>query len=117
MSNSSRRSDQDYMLALALQQEDASSASRLTPPAPSAHHAAPVDDEVVARALQQEEQALLEQHPRTNSAAPTRAMRGQGMAFREDENRGAYGDRSGLQDRDRWVLDVLGYYCSNTHRS
>lgn len=92
------------MLALALQQEDDSalaSASGTIPRAPSVHQPAPAGDEAVALALQQEERALLEQQTGTDTCAPTVAMRGQGVAFREDGIRGAGTDRRGLQDRER----------------
>lgn len=97
-------SDQDYMLALALQQEDASalaSASGPTPRAPSTSQTAPTGDEAVALALHQEERALLEQRIGADRAASTLPNENQGESLREGAARGTASDRRGLQDRDR----------------
>eukprot|EP00904_Undaria_pinnatifida_P005402 jgi/Undpi1/1992/HiC_scaffold_12.g05379.m1 len=96
--------DQDYMLALALQQEDASalaSASGPTPRAPSTSQTAPTGDEAVALALHQEERALLEQRTGADRAASTLPNENQGESLREGAARGTASDRRGLQDRDR----------------
>lgn len=85
------------MLALALQQEDASGSGNAT--APSAHQSAPVGDEAVALALQQEERALLEQQRRTALEAQRVTVVGEGT-------RGPDEDRSGFQERDRRVETI-----------
>lgn len=103
-------SDQDYMLALALQHEDASalaSASGPNPRAPSTSRTAPVGDEAVALALHQEERALLEQRIGGDRATATLATANQGEPLREGTVRGAATDRRGLQNRDRLVAMTL----------
>lgn len=97
-------SDQDYLLALALQHEDASalaSASGPTPRAPLTSQTAPTGDEAVALALHQEERALLEQRIGADRAASILPTENQGDSLREVAARGAATDRRGLQDRDR----------------
>lgn len=103
-------SDQDYMLALALQQEDASalaSASGPTPRAPPTSQTAPVGDEAVALALHQEERALLEQRIGGDRATSTLPAANQGEPLREGAVRGVATDRRGLQDRDRLVAKAF----------
>lgn len=62
------------MLALALQQEDASASSRPVPRTtsgvPSTYQGAPVGDQAVALAIQQEERAMLNQRIDPNATAP-----------------------------------------------
>lgn len=99
-------SDQDYMLALALQQEDASSLASRAPsannqptvvpgaqPGPDEASTAIWGDEAVALALQQEERALLEQQREAATNAESRD--GQRTPSREEGMRRP----SGLQER------------------
>lgn len=97
-------SDQDYMLALALQQEDASalaSASGPTARAPSTSQTAPTGDEAVALALHRQERALLEQRIGGDRATATLPAASQGEPLADGAVRGVPTDRRGFQDRDR----------------
>lgn len=100
-------SDQDYMLALALQQEDASALPSASEPIPRGtlnHQTAPVGDEAVALALHREERALLEQRIEANDASIA-AAGGQRASSREDSTRRA----DTPQDRSRLVLRCVAW--------
>lgn len=75
-------SDADYMLALALQQEDASALASASPTQPEL-----VGDEAVAMALLNEDRALLEQRLGGGNEDTTLAAGRQGVPFREDRDR------------------------------
>ncbi|CAM9653922.1 unnamed protein product [Laminaria digitata] len=96
--------DQDYMLALALQQEDASAlatASGPTARAPSTSQTAPTGDEAVALALHRQERALLEQRIGGDRATATLPAASQGEPLADGAVRGVPTDRRDFQDRDR----------------
>lgn len=83
MPNALLRSDADYMLALALQQEDASALASTSP-----DQSTLLGDEAVAMALLgQEEHPPLEQRLGGGNADPPLAVAGQGVPFREDRDR------------------------------
>lgn len=99
-------SDQDYMLALALQEEDASALASRAPPANDQPNVVPGvqpgqdeastpawGDAAVALALQQEERAMLQQQ--REAANNVESRDGQGTPSREEGVRRT----SGLQDR------------------
>lgn len=75
-------SDTDYMLALALQQEDASALTSASPTQPDI-----AGDEAVAMALLNEDRALLEQRTAGGNDDTTRVAGRQGVPVREDRDR------------------------------
>lgn len=75
-------SNADYMLALALQQEDASALASASPAQPG-----PVGDEAVAMALLTEDRALQEQRIGDGNHDTTLVAGSQGVPFREDRDR------------------------------
>lgn len=75
-------SDADYMLALALQQEDASALASASPTQPDL-----VGDEAVAMALLNEDRALLDQRIGGGDHDTTIVARRQGVPSREDRDR------------------------------
>lgn len=75
-------SDTDYMLALALQQEDASALGSASPTLPDL-----AGDEAVAMALLSEDRALLEQRAGGGNDDTNFAAGRQGVPLREDRDR------------------------------